>query len=71
MDNAQHGETKMLTTEQKRRINQAIAKCDAFIAKEEPRSADLRPAAVAQHLEFCKAHRAKLQNALATNTWVS
>lgn len=60
----------MLTKDQAKRINQAIAECDSFIAKEEPRAADLRPAKVAQHLEFCKTHKAKLQNALATQTWV-
>ena len=42
------------------KIIQAIAECDAFIAKEAPRSADLRPASVAAHLDFCVAHRAKL-----------
>lgn len=43
-----------------RRILQAIAECDAFIAKESARSADLRPADIQQHLDFCIAHRAKL-----------
>ena len=47
-----------------KRIQQAIAECDAFIAKEEPRAADLRPASVAQHLEFCKQHKVKLQRML-------
>ena len=55
-----------LTKENTRRILEAIAECDRFIAKEEPRSADLRPADVAKHLEFCKAHKAKLIGMLAS-----
>lgn len=43
-----------------RRIVEAIAECDRYIAKEEPRDASLRPADVAKRLEFYKAHRAKL-----------
>lgn len=49
------------TTEQTRRILQAIEECDRFIAKESPRSAELRPADVQQTLDFYIAHRAKLQ----------
>ena len=49
----------------KRRVMDGIADCDRFIAKEEGRSADLRPANVQQHLDFCIAHKAKLQNAIA------
>lgn len=59
-----------MTKEQTRRILEAIAECDRFIAKEEPRRADLRPADMAKHLEFCKQHKAKLQNELATGVWI-
>lgn len=50
-----------MTKDQSRRIIQAIQECGSFIAKEEVRAADLRPAAVAQHLAFCIQHKAKLQ----------
>ena len=49
-----------ITADKARRIHQAIAECDDFIAKEGARAADLRPADMAQHLEFCHQHRAKL-----------
>lgn len=49
-----------MTKETSRKILQAISECDRFIAIEEKRSADLRPAKVAQHLEFCHKHKAKL-----------
>lgn len=58
-----------LSAERKRRINEAIIECDNFINKEGPRDADLRPAAAAQHLEFCKQHKAKLQAMLANGTF--
>ncbi len=54
-----------MTKEQTRRVLEAIAECDRYIAKEEPRRADLRPADVAKHLEFCKTHKAKLIGMLA------
>ena len=56
----------METKERSRKIIEAIAECDRFIAKEEPRAADLRPADMAQHLEFCKTHKAKLIGMLAS-----
>lgn len=56
----------MLTQLQISQIKQGIRDCDRFIALESPRSADLRPANVAQHLEFCKTHKVKLQSVLAT-----
>ena len=56
-----------MTQETKRKIEQAIAECFAYIAKEEPRAADLRPADVAQHLAFCKSHVVKLQAMLQAN----
>ena len=49
-----------ISADMARRIRGAIEDCNRFIAKEEPRAAHLRPADVAKHLEFCKAHRAKL-----------
>lgn len=49
-----------MTPERKRRIVEAIGECDRYIAKEEPRNPKLRPADVAQRLEFYKAHRVKL-----------
>lgn len=54
-----------LDAEQIRRVRQSIAECDAFIEKEEKRSADLRPADMAKHLEFCKQHKIKLLAMLA------
>jgi len=54
-----------MTTEQVRRVLQAIAECDQFIAKEGPRNPALRPADMAQHLEFCKQHKQRLINMLA------
>lgn len=50
-----------MSQDEARRVIEAIADCDKFIAKEQPRNADLRPAVVQQHLDFCIAHRAKLQ----------
>jgi hypothetical protein len=52
-----------ITTDQ--RILDAIAECDRFIAVEGPRSADLRPADMSAHLEFCRRHREKLIALLA------
>lgn len=60
-----------MTKDQTRRVLEAIADCDRFIAKEGQRNQDLRPASEAQHLEFCKAHKAKLENAMATGVWVA
>ncbi|PXX41113.1 MULTISPECIES: hypothetical protein [Burkholderia] len=52
------------------KIKSAIADCDRFIAKEEPRDASLRPADMQQHLDFCKAHKENLQNMLAAGVLV-
>lgn len=60
-----------LTKETTRRVLEAIAECDRFIAKEEPRAADLRPADVAKTLAHAKGHKAKLENALVTGVWVA
>jgi hypothetical protein len=46
--------------EQTRKILEAIAECNRYIAKEEPRPADTRPEWAKNHLAFCKQHRAKL-----------
>jgi hypothetical protein len=54
-----------LTKDQERRVIEAIGDCDRFIEREEKRSADLRPADVAKHLEFCKQHKVKLIAMLA------
>jgi hypothetical protein len=54
------------TREQSRRILDAIADCERFIAKEDHRRADLRPASIQQHLDFCKSHKVKLQLMLTT-----
>lgn len=54
-----------MSNEHKRRILEAIAECDAFIAKESPRNASLRPADMQQHLDFCIAHKQKLIDMLA------
>lgn len=53
------------TAEAKRRVIESIAECDRFIAKEQNRSAELRPASVQQRLDFCHKHMAKLQSALS------
>lgn len=53
------------TKETTRKILEAIAECDRFIAKEEPRRADLRPVEVARILEHAKTHKAKLIGMLA------
>lgn len=44
----------------RRRILAAIAECDAYIAKEGPRSSDLRPAETQKLLDFYIAHRSNL-----------
>lgn len=55
-----------MTKDKERRILEAIAECDRYIAKEGPRAADLRPAWAAQHLAFCQQHRLKLIEMLAS-----
>jgi len=49
-----------MTAEYARRIREAIAECNAYIAKEGARSADLRPPEVAKLLAFYIRHRADL-----------
>jgi len=60
-----------LTAEQVRKIRSAIADCDRYIAKEGARTADLRPREVQECLDGYIAHRAKLQDALATGVFPS
>lgn len=48
-----------------KRIISAIAECERFIEKEGSRAADLRPADMQQHLEYCISHRLKLIGMLA------
>lgn len=51
---------KTLTKDQTRRIIEAIAECDRFIAIEAPRAADTRPEWAAKTLAHYQAHRVKL-----------
>jgi len=54
-----------MTTDRERRILQAIDECDRYIAKESPRSADLRPAEIQKLLDGYIARREKLVEMLA------
>ena len=49
-----------MTESQTARIWQAIAECDAFIAKEAERPAATRPVDMQKHLDFCISHKARL-----------
>ncbi|NBU79822.1 MAG: hypothetical protein EBS50_12260 [Sphingomonadaceae bacterium] len=49
-----------MTKEQSRRVLEAIADCDRYIAKESPRDESLRPADVQKILQQTIAHREKL-----------
>jgi len=49
-----------MTTDQIRKVQEAIADCNRFIEREEKRSADLRPADTQKLLDWYIAHRAKL-----------
>ncbi len=53
-----------MTSDSRRRVLEAIAECDRYIAKESPRSADLRPIEIAARLDFSRSHRQKLLNVL-------
>jgi hypothetical protein len=48
----------------RKKVLKAIAECDRYIAKEEPRNADTRPASAVKMLAFYKAHKSKLQGML-------
>lgn len=63
-------ETQM-TKEQTRRVLEAIAECDRYIAKEEPRIASLRPEWATKALAHAKTHKAKLENAMVIGVWVA
>lgn len=64
--NPMEDEMSGLTSYQISKINDAIADCDRFIAKEEPRPAATRPADMQQHLDYCKSHKERLQTMLGT-----
>lgn len=66
MFNEAKTEPKM-TKETIRKILEAIAECDRYIALEGKRSADLRPADVAKTLAFYHQHRANLIARLQAN----
>ena len=57
--------SKKYTPTQIERIEQSIAECDRYIAKEEPRASDLRPPEIAKLLAFYKEHRANLVKMIA------
>lgn len=52
-------------TDRIKRILDAIAECDRFIAKEKPRAANLRPADIQKLLDWYVLHRANLIRMLA------
>jgi hypothetical protein len=49
-----------MTKDQNRRILEAIADCDKFIAKESSRNPSLRPADIQKTLDFYIQHRSHL-----------
>ena len=49
---------------QLKRTMDALAETARFIEKESPRRADLRPADVQKHLDFCIAHKSRLEAAI-------
>lgn len=53
-----------LSPEQARRVRQALDETERFIAKEQPRRADLRPQDMQKALDHAIGHRAKLQGML-------
>jgi len=59
-----NGDTSM-TEAQARSVRNEIAKCAAFIEKEEARSDDLRPQEMVDLLAFYKKHKAKLEGVVA------
>lgn len=54
-----------MTADQIRRINESIAECDRFIAREESRAEDIRPTDIQDLLGQYKAHRERLVNMLS------
>lgn len=57
--------TTTQTAEQKKRIASALDETNRFIEKETNRGELNRPADMQKHLDFCIAHRAKLNAMLA------
>jgi len=53
-----------MTADQIRRIQDAIAECSRFIAKEQIRNPALRPAETAELLGFYRSHKANLEGML-------
>jgi hypothetical protein len=49
---------------QLKRTQEALEQTIRFIAKESPRRADLRPAEVQEHLDFCITHKVRLEQAI-------
>jgi predicted ArsR family transcriptional regulator len=58
-------ETMKMSQEQRKRVQEALIETEAFIAKESARRADIRPAAMQQHLDFCIKHAEHLRLMLA------
>jgi hypothetical protein len=50
---------------QEKKILDAIADCERFIAKESPRDPTIRPDDMKKHLDFCIKHKEKLIAMLA------
>ena len=55
-----------MTIQRRKSINEAIAQCNTYIAKESARAADLRPAETQKLLDWYYSHRAKLIEMLKT-----
>ena len=53
-----------MTTDQIRRIKDAIADCSRFITKEEIRNPALRPAETSELLDFYRSHKVTLEGML-------
>lgn len=49
-----------MSDDQITRVKQAIAECEAFIAKESNRPIETRPADMQKHLDFCIAHKSRM-----------
>jgi predicted ArsR family transcriptional regulator len=54
-----------MSNEQRKRVQEALIETESFIAKESARRADIRPAAMQQHLDFCIKHAEHLRSMLA------
>ena len=58
-----------MTKEQERRVIEAIADCDKYIAKEGARNPSLQPADTEKLLQWYIGHRTKLTEMLASGEW--